>query len=82
MSPDDSCSLIIGTDQLEGRKIKIAKSGDRDRKGGFPECEVKKGKILAGRVEPKGSTASPTKNMKIALGVCTAIGLLIFGVAR
>ena len=80
MSPDDSCSLIIGTDQLEGRKIKVAKSGDR--KGSFPECEVKKGKILAGRVEPKGSTASPTKNMKIALGVCTAIGLLIFGVVR
>ena len=80
MSPDDSCSLIIGTDQLEGRKIKVAKSGDL--KSGFPECEVKKGKILAGRVEPKGSTASSTKNMKIALGVCTAIGLLIVGVAR
>ena len=87
MSPDDgdSSSLIIGTDHLEGRKIKVAKSGDP--KSGLHKSEVKRKKeeeeeekkrILAGRFEPKGSTA----NMKIALGVCTAIGLVIFGVAR
>ena len=84
MSPDDgdSSSLIIGTDHLEGRKIKVAKSGDP--KSGLHKSEVTRKKeeeekrILAGRLGPKGSTA----NMKIALGVCTAIGLVIFGVAR
>ena len=83
MSPDDdSCSLIIGNDHLEGRKIKVAKSGVL--KSGFRKSEVKKnkkGEILVGHFEPKGSTAS-SANMKIALGVCTAIGLVIFGVAR
>lgn len=83
MSPaddDDSCSLIIGTGHLEGRRIQVAKSGDLN--SGLHKSEVKKAdKILAGHLEPRGSTASST-NMKIALGVCTAIGLVIFGVAR
>ena len=84
MSPpdekDDSCSLVIGTDRLEKWKIEVAKSGDLNcglHKGG-----VKEGEILVGHFEPRRSTASPTKNMKIAFGVCTAIGLVIFGVAR
>ena len=84
MSPDDddddSCTLIIGTGHLEGRKIEVAKSGDLN--SDLHKSEVKKAdKILVGHLEPRGSTAS-SANMKITLGVCTAIGLVIFGVAR
>ena len=55
MSPDDdSCSLIIGNDHLQGRKIKVVKSGDLD--SGFRESEVKKkkGKILDSDVKYLG----------------------------
>ena len=55
MSPDDdSCSLIIGNDHLQGRKIKVVKSGDLH--SGFRESEVKKkkGKILDSDVKYLG----------------------------